>query len=473
MSQAEKNTYTLTEENQELATKKGLVSARWYTSPVPREKIRQLLTRRNGPAIRDTILWFALLLASGSLGYVLWGSWWAIIPFAVYGVVYGSASDSRWHEALHGTAFKTDWMNNVLYEIASFMVLRESIPWRWSHFRHHTDTIIVGRDPEIHVPRPPDIKGLILAIFSLGSGPHAFRLMVFHACGKLTDAEQSYVPKNEHRRVYFIARIYLLIYGAVIGLSITLGSILPLMYIGLPSFYGSFMIIVYGLTQHAGLAENILDHRLNTRTVYMNIVNRYLYWNMNYHLEHHLFPLVPYHALPELHQLIKHDCPPAYPGLVTTWKEIIPALLRQVKDPTYFVERILPTPSAMPDASDVSKTVVATGKQTEGGWIDVCHSDKLEKEDVLRFDYENKTYAIYRTVDDEYYAADGLCTHGKTHLVDGMVKGYLIECPKHNGRFDIRDGSPQRRPACKKLQTYAVSIKDGRLLLDVTSRSSE
>ena len=69
---------------------------------------------------------------------------------------------------------------------------------------------------------------------------------------------------------------------------------------------------IYGLTQHAGLAENVLDHRLNCRTVYMNPVNRYLYWNMNYHVEHHMFPLVPYHALPRLHAAVKDDCPTPY-----------------------------------------------------------------------------------------------------------------------------------------------------------------
>ena len=74
-----------------------------------------------------------------------------MVPFAIYGALYGSTSDSRWHESGHGTAFKTDWMNNVLYEIASFMVMRESTPWRWSHTRHHSDTIIVGRDPEIAI----------------------------------------------------------------------------------------------------------------------------------------------------------------------------------------------------------------------------------------------------------------------------------------------------------------------------------
>ncbi len=84
----------------------------------------------------------------------------------IYGALYASTSDSRWHESSHGTAFKTDWMNNTLYEIASFMVMRESSVWRWSHTRHHSDTIIVGRDPEIAVPRPPDLIGICPEFFA-------------------------------------------------------------------------------------------------------------------------------------------------------------------------------------------------------------------------------------------------------------------------------------------------------------------
>jgi fatty acid desaturase len=128
------------------AVQKGLADAKWYAPPIPKEKMRELLERRDGPAVRDTLLWFALLLAFGLAGLALWGTVWAIIPFAIYGVLFASVSDSRWHESGHGTAFKTDWMNNAVYEIASFMVSRESIVWRWSHTRHHSDTIIVGRD---------------------------------------------------------------------------------------------------------------------------------------------------------------------------------------------------------------------------------------------------------------------------------------------------------------------------------------
>ncbi len=137
--------------------------------PCRRRRCANSSNASDGPALRDTILWFALIIGSGWAGYALWqaGSWWAVVPFAIYGMLYGSTSDSRWHESGHGTAFKTDWMNNVLYEIASFMVMREATPWRWSHTRHHSDTIIVGRDPEIAVPRPPSMVALILNFFGL------------------------------------------------------------------------------------------------------------------------------------------------------------------------------------------------------------------------------------------------------------------------------------------------------------------
>ena len=84
-----------------------------------------------------------------------------------YGVLYGSASDSRWHESGHGTAFQTSWLNDALYQVASFMNMKEPTLWRWSHARHHTDTIIVGRDREILAMRPPDAARLVVNVIGL------------------------------------------------------------------------------------------------------------------------------------------------------------------------------------------------------------------------------------------------------------------------------------------------------------------
>jgi len=457
--------YSLTGENANRAIERGLAEAEWYQCPVPRATMRKLLERRDGPALRDTLLWFALILGSGYATFALWGSWWAAIPYALYAVLYGSTSDSRWHESSHGTAFKTDWMNNALYEIASFMVMRESTVWRWSHTRHHSDTIIVGRDPEIAVPRPPDIKGLILAFFNLGVYPKYFKHILLHSLGRMTPDERTFVPESEFAKVFLRARIYVLIYCAVIALSIATRSILPLLLIGLPNFFGSWLMVIYGLTQHAGLAENVLDHRLNCRTVYMNFVNRYLYWNMNYHVEHHMFPLVPYHALPRLHEAVKQDCPIPYPGLLSAWREIVPAVLRQVKDPAWHVKRKLPAPSAR----IVEGTHASDAKPDNGGWIEVCAAADLGPEDVIRFDHGKKTYALIRDADGQLHATDGICTHGNTHLADGLVKGGIIECPKHNGRFHLSDGSPARAPICRGLATYPLKESGGRLHLNIAS----
>jgi fatty acid desaturase len=334
--------YSLVGLDSKLAQENGLSAAQWYACPISRKELKDLMKRSDGPAIRDAIIWFAALGISGFLGYLAWGTLWAIPCFLVYGVLYGSSSDSRWHECGHGTAFKTRWMNDVIYHIACFMILREPTIWRWSHTRHHTDTIIVGRDPEIAVPRPPDILGLLLNLFALKNGYYLVRNLFLHAGGRLTPEEATFVPEMERWKVYLVARIYLAIFAAVIAACFAWGTILPAMYIGLPSFYGGFMTIFFGLTQHAGLAEDVLDHRLNTRTVYMNPVFRFLYLNMNYHVEHHMFPMVPYHALPALHEKIKGDCPTPYPSCWAAYREIIPTIIRQLREPSYHVVRTLP-----------------------------------------------------------------------------------------------------------------------------------
>ncbi len=461
--------YSLVGQASARAIEQGLAEARWYTSPLPKAQMRALLERRDGPALRDTAIWFGLLFGFGAAGVALWGSAWAILPFIAYGVIYGSTSDSRWHESGHGTAFKSDWMNNTLYEIASFMVMRESTVWRWSHTRHHSDTIIVGRDPEIAVQRPTNLFNFITNFFNLGGARKFLREVLMHCVGRFTPEELTFLPESVRGGVVWRARIYVLIYLSVITLSILMRSPLPLMLIGLPNFYGSWLMVVYGYTQHAGLAENVLDHRLNCRTVYMNPINRYFYWNMNYHVEHHMFPLVPYHALPKLHALVRADMPTPYDGLLAAYREIIPAVMRQRKDPAYFVKRVIPTPTSKIEAPYLAKPTPALSEVAQDGWIVVCPGAHLKAADVLRFDHAHKTYAIYRTAEGALHATDGICTHGNAHLADGVVLGHQIECPKHNGRFDVRDGSARRAPACLALNTYAVREVDGMLSLDVNS----
>ena len=93
--------------------------------------------------------------------------------------------------------------------------------------------------------------------------------------------------------------------------------------------------------------------------------------------------------------------------------------------------------------------------------------DIEDREDVIRFDSGDRTFAIYRSADDEYFATDGYCTHEHAHLSDGLVLGDIIECPKHKGRFNFKTGEAKAAPVCVNLNIYPVMISDGKVMIDV------
>ena len=106
--------YSLTGPENQAAVDAGLAGGAWFRSAVPRKRMKELMRRSDYPAVRDTIIWLGLILLSGGLGitfWLVWHSWWAVPFFLAYGVLYGSTSDSRWHESGHGTAFKTRWID--------------------------------------------------------------------------------------------------------------------------------------------------------------------------------------------------------------------------------------------------------------------------------------------------------------------------------------------------------------------------
>ncbi|CAI2933134.1 MocE family 2Fe-2S type ferredoxin [Aminobacter niigataensis] len=100
-------------------------------------------------------------------------------------------------------------------------------------------------------------------------------------------------------------------------------------------------------------------------------------------------------------------------------------------------------------------------------WINACDTDDIDQDDVIRFDHDGRTFALYRTEDDRFFATDGLCTHEKVHLSGGLVMGNIIECPKHNGRFDFTTGKAKGAPVCVDIATYPVKVEDGRVLIQI------
>tara|TARA_B110000003_G_scaffold73875_1_gene75422 strand:- start:2012 stop:3082 length:1071 start_codon:yes stop_codon:yes gene_type:complete len=346
--------YKLSEEADSLAKRDGLANPRWFRPDVDPIAIRELMQKSDVIALRDTLIWLGIMCLSACFAIALWPSWWSVPFWLIYGVLYGSASDSRWHECGHKTAFKTPWMNTVVYHIASFMIMRNPITWRASHVRHHTDTVVLGRDPEIVAMRPPDLLRISLLFLGIIDVYSAVKRMFVHASGHIDPEEEMYVAPKDHYKVFRIARIWLALYALTIVICFLSGSILPLMLVGLPRLFGSWHYVMTGLLQHLGLAENVSDHRLNTRTVLMNPISRFIYLNMNYHLEHHLFTMVPYYNLPKLHLLIKHDVPPPEPSIPAAFMRLLPVLVKQLKYEDAVIVPKLPE-GATPYRSEVEK----------------------------------------------------------------------------------------------------------------------
>ena len=306
-------------------------SVKWFKPDIDKKVLKQLMRRRDLPALRDTVCLYVLM--GISLAIALWFSpTLPSIPFwLIYGVLYASAADSRWHEMGHQTAFKTPWLNHFVYHLACFMIMRNPVTWKHSHARHHTETLMIGRDPEIALMRPPAALKIALNFFGIPDIIDAFKRMSVHAMGKICRDEALYIPETQWKKAILISRIWLAIYAVVVLFSILSASVIPLLIVGGPRLYGSWHFNLTGLIQHGGMKDDVNDHRLNTRTVKMNLFSRFIYLNMNYHLEHHLFPAVPYYNLPALHEELKDQLPPALPSIWTAYRQMLPILWRQLR----------------------------------------------------------------------------------------------------------------------------------------------
>ena len=102
-----------------------------------------------------------------------------------------------------------------------------------------------------------------------------------------------------------------------------------------------------------------------------------------------------------------------------------------------------------------------------GTWVEACAVDDVEEEDVIRFDHGGRVYAIYRSPDGDFFATDGICSHEHTCLADGLVMGDIIECPKHNGRFNYKTGQAKGAPVCINISTFPVKVEGDTVFLQI------
>lgn len=462
--------YSLVGTSSAAAVAAGLANAAWVTAAIDPAKLRKLQQRTNARAAFDTVLWLVLLALVGTLAWQTAWSWWSMPAFFVYGVLYDGATSSRLHECAHGTAFRTTWLNDAVSNLAGFMLLSSPTLSRWSHFRHHTDTIIVGRDLEIRVHRPATLLGTLWILTALPSAPRKALTLIRHACNRLDPVTRELVPSSELPRVVFESRVILGLYAGVIAWCVAIGSILPLMLIGLPAIYGGWLTVFFSMLQHTGLREDVTDHRLNSRTIYMNPLWRFIYVNMNYHIEHHMFPTVPYGALPALHAEIRDQLPRPLPNVRSAVREIIDIIRRQRRDPGYELPVELPA-ARKAVRHRLAGEFSAPPRQLEDGAYDCGALDALEIGALRGFAIDGHDYVLGRLDATTVALADGLCTHQHARLADGALVDGCFECPKHNGRFDVRNGGCRRAPARTPLGIYDVEVRGGRILTTLSRKA--
>lgn len=226
--------YGLTGEARQAAEAAGLANPSWFRPEFDPAEIRTLMVKSDARAARDTALWFGGMIVTAAVAIALYPGLWSVPFWLLFGVLYGSGGDARWHEHGHNTAFKNKRLNDTVYVIASFMMMRNPVVWRASHVRHHTDTIVVGRDPEIQLMRPPDLWKWALNFLGIPMFYESAARLLLHASGRLTSDEEDFVRPEDRPRAILMARLCVALHLGAILWALLAWTWIPVLLIGAP-----------------------------------------------------------------------------------------------------------------------------------------------------------------------------------------------------------------------------------------------
>ena len=325
----------------------------WYKPNIDKKTLKELSKRSDIKGLTDVSIFIVALILSGYLCIISWGTLWSIAAFLLYGNIFYCKIISIQHETNHETYFKTRALNKFFYHITSLLGGFEAVRWKWSHFHHHTYTIFTHEevyDYENNSPKPTEPIRFLLNFLPLGPIINIQKIRHFthfeiikHSFGIITPVVNITVPEKEIKKIINSSRLYFGFWLIIILSSIFFKTWLPIIMLILPPFYGNTILMICGMTQHAGLADNVKDHRKSTRTVIMNPFFSFLYSNMEYHIEHHIFPKIPCHNLKAFHNVVKDQMPTPRKGIINAYKEIIPAIFKQAKDKNYYLNVDVPS----------------------------------------------------------------------------------------------------------------------------------
>ena len=294
-----------------------------------KKTLKGLMRRGDAPALLWIAGWLALLAATGVALYFSFGTWWVVPAMIVYGTVLTLPSYALSHECAHGTAFRTRWLNETFFWLSSLLYFEEPYHRRYAHARHHTYTWNKGLDAQMPFGTPLTFKGWVLEVTGIGLFLYEGKVFLRNALGRFGQDVLDFTPESELPKLKWGARTCLAVYIGGAGLSLAMGCTWPLYFILIPRLVGGPFMLLVTLIQHVEMEENQADIRRSTRSCRTNTLGRFLYMNMSYHIEHHLYPMVPFHALPGLNAQVKDQLPEPDPGFIRTNLEVLSVVIRR------------------------------------------------------------------------------------------------------------------------------------------------
>ena len=263
--------------------------------------MKSLTLRNDGVALMHIGLHFLLIILVAGLLQISTPLWLRSIVTVVLGILLVSLF-APLHESIHKTAFKTNWMNSVTGWICGFILLLPPAYFRAFHMAHHRHTQIKGKDPELDTPKPQSLPGY----FWLLSGVTYWKEQIMFFLGYVfSDRQDDFINKAKLGGVRREAGIYLVAYVSLFAISMQTRSDHLLFLWIIPILVGQPFLRAYLLAEHT-LCPLVPEMLKNSRTTLTNPVLGWLCWNMNYHVEHHAYPAIPFHQLPKTHEYI-HD----------------------------------------------------------------------------------------------------------------------------------------------------------------------
>lgn len=228
------------------------------------------------------------------------------------------------HEAVHGTPFRSAWLNTAAARSVGFVIFLPPAWFRHFHMTHHRHTHDPARDPELARPVPRSRRGLAWHVAGGAYWTRQARMLLVNAAGRNRDA---FVPAAGRGAVAREARLYLLLYAGAAALSVHFATAALLWLWLLPLTLGQPFLRLYLLAEHTG-CPHVPDMLRNTRTTFTNALVRFVAWNMPYHVEHHVNPAVPFHRLPAFHRILRDDLAVTANGYPAAAQAVVSAALR-------------------------------------------------------------------------------------------------------------------------------------------------